>query len=209
MDQESIVKFIKDAIIRNKFKPGERIVELQLAKELGINRSRIREAVKQLVHEGFLEYIPNKGTAVKKISQKDIAQLWDIMGTLEGLSVRIATPVMPEEQITEIERLVLAMEKNQEDKFLLSRYNFEFHNYLTEISGNEHLIEYMQNIREKTNRTRLQTFYSEEQVRASHREHRAVLNAIRARKANRAENLIRKHYLDSKDRLIKFYFHSL
>jgi DNA-binding GntR family transcriptional regulator len=141
---------------------------------------------------------------VKELSQKDIAQIYDIMGVLEGLAVRIATPVIADEDIAKIEDLVVQMEENKDNKFLLSHYNLEFHNLLTRFGGNYRLINFMENIRAQTYRMRLQTFYNEEQVRASLREHRAILKAIQERRPQRAENLVRKHFLDAKDRLIKF-----
>jgi len=204
MEKDEIVKYVKDAIIRGKLGPGQRIVEMQLCRDLDVGRGKVREALKQLEQEGFLEIIPNAGAIVKKLSQKDIAQIYDLMAVLEGLSMRIATPIISEEDIAKIEDFVVRMEENRENKFLLSHYNLEFHNLLTKLGGNPRLINFMNNIRAQTQRMRLQTFYNEEQVRASLREHRAILKAIKERKPQRVENLIRKHFLDAKDRLIKF-----
>jgi DNA-binding GntR family transcriptional regulator len=208
-DKEDIVKNIKDAIIRGKWKQGERIVETRLCRELDVGRSKIREALRQLEQDGFLDIIPNTGAVVRELSQRDIAQIYDMMGTLEGLAARVATPMMPEETIAKLEELTTQMEQNKENKFLLWQNNFAFHNLLSSSSDNSWLIHFMTNIRAQTHRMSLQSFYPEEQVRATLREHRAIVKAIKEQKPQRVENLIRKHYHDAKNRLIRFMNSSL
>lgn len=203
MDKSEIVKYIKDLIVKDKLQARQRITETQVCQELNVGRSKVREALRHLEQEGFVEIIPNSGAIVKELSQKDIVQIYDIMGVLEGLSMRIATHMISEEEIQKIEELVIKMEENRDNKFLLSQYNMEFHTLLTQLGGNERLIEFMKNIREHTQRMRLQTFYNEEQVKASLREHRLILKAIKERKPIKVENVIRKHFLDSKNRLVK------
>ena len=209
MEKEEIAKYIKDAIIRGKLEPGQRVVEAKLCRALNVGRGKVRESLRQLEQEGFIDIIPHSGAVIKEVSQKDISQIYDIMSVLEGLSIRIATPVISDDDIGQIEDLVTKMEENRDNKFILSHYNSEFHRVLTELGGNTRLIAFMENIRAQTHRMRLQTFYNEDQVKASLREHRAILQAIKERKPQRVENLIRKHYLDAKDRLIKYTYRTL
>jgi len=203
MEKEEILQNVKDRIIRGKWNPGERIIELQLSRELSCGRAKVREALRQLEQEGFVTIIPNVGTVVSELSQKDIVQIYDLMGVLEGLSLRIATPFLAREVIARIEELVLGFEKSRNDPFLMSQHNFELHRFLTTLSGNERLIQFMENIRMHTYRMRLQTFYSEDQIEASIVEHRQILQAIKEKKAEEAEAIIRKHYQNAKERLIK------
>lgn len=179
MNRHQIADHIKDAIIRGKLEPGQRIVELQLARELGSSRGTVREALRRLEQKGFVEIIPHTGTVVKELSAREVVQIYDLMGVLEGLSMRIATPVMPVKTLEKIERLVVRVEEAAEDRFEMSRANYEFHRFLTEIGGNELLSGFMENIRLQTFRMRLQTFYSAEQVAATLAEHRHILEAIR------------------------------
>lgn len=209
MKTEEIIQHIKDSIIRGHMEPGQRIVELQLCRELGVYRGKVRAALRHLEQEGFVEIIPHTGAVVKELSQKDIVQIYDIMGVLEGLSMRIATPMISKETIDQIESLVVKMEENRDDKFLLSQYNYEYHRLLTDLGGNDRLSQFMENIRLQTHRMRLQSFYSEEQVEASLQEHREILNAIKDRQPERVEELIRKHYQDAKERLIRRTFNTL
>lgn len=203
MSKDEIIAYIKDGIIRGKFKDGDRIVEAQICRDMGVGRSGVREALRHLEQEGFIEIIPYKGAVIKELSQKDIAQLYDLMSVLEGLSMRVATPAISNEEIEEIEKLVQEMEQDKGDKIKLFRANHEFHQLLTRLGGNTHLISIMNGIREQTHRMGLQSFYSLGQIEASLDDHRAILEAVKNRDPLKVEELIRKHYMTSRDRLIK------
>lgn len=203
MNKKQIVDHVQDSIIRGRLKPGMRIVELQLAKELNTSRGTVREALRHLEQKGFVEIIPHTGTVVKELSAKEVVQIYDLMGVLEGLSMRIATPAISQKTIDKIEELVCRVEQAGENRFEMSRANFEFHRFLTEIGGNDLLSRFMENIRLQTFRMRLQTFYFQDQVTATLAEHRLVLEAIKQRDGEKVEQLIRQHYQDAKERLIK------
>lgn len=202
--KEGIEAQIKDAIVRGRWKSGERIVEAQLCRELGEGRSRVREALRQVAQDGFIELIPNTGAVVKEVSQKDIAQIYDLMGVLEGLSMRIATPTLTEKQIREIESFIGKMERYQKDKFKMAHYNFKFHEYVTKLGGNTRLISFVNLIRAQAGRMGLHSFYNPQQVRSSLVEHRKILDAVQEREPEKVEKYIRQHYLSAKNRLIQY-----
>lgn len=209
MKKEEIVEQIKDSIIRGKYRPGQKIVEAQLCRELGLGRSRIREALQQLEQEDFIQRAPHASPAVKGLSQMDISQILDVLGVLEGLSMRIATPFISEKNIHEIETLVEKIEKNEKNKFKMFHYNWKLHQLLTELGENTRLVSFANILRDQTRRMSLESFYNPEQVSSSLREHREILNAIRERNPIEVEELIRRHYMFSKDRLIKNFNRSL
>ena len=203
MTKDEIIRYIKDSIMRGKFLDGDRIVEARLCKDLGVGRNVVREALRHLEQEGFIEIFPFKGAVVKSISQKDVAQLYDLMAVLEGLSMRVATPGISDDEIKEIERLVEKMEQDKDDKIKLFHTNFAFHDLLTRLGGNTHLISIMNDIRGHSLRIGLQSFYNLGQTEASLDDHKDILEAIKARNPVKVEKLIRKHYMTSSDRLIK------
>jgi DNA-binding GntR family transcriptional regulator len=209
MTKQDVVEYVKDAIIRGKIAPGEKIVEARLCRDLNVGRSHVREALRHLEQEEFIEIFPYAGAVVKELSQKDVAQIYDIMGALEGLSMRIAAPNISDEEIEKIDSLADAMEENQDNKFKLFYANFEFHQHLTALGGNTRLIAFMNRIREQTHRMGLQSFYNPEQVQASMIEHREIVNAIKERDPVKVEALIRNHYLTSKNRLIRYINNTL
>ncbi len=209
MDNDRIIDHIKDAIIRGRYQPGQRIVESRLAAELGVGRSRVRQALWRLEQEGFVEIVPNVGAAVKELSQRDIAQIYDLMGALEGLSMRVATPDLSDDDVAMVESLVDEMERAGGDQRELYRLNQEFHALLAELGQNSRLIDFHRQLREQTHRLVLHGLYNVIQARASIREHRQIVEAIKARKAATVATLLRRHYLASKERFIRYLNRSL
>ncbi|MBN2705569.1 MAG: GntR family transcriptional regulator, partial [Deltaproteobacteria bacterium] len=102
--REKIVEVLRDAIIRQKIRPGERITELEVAERFGISRTPIREAFRQLESEGFLTIIPRKGAVVADIEEKDIRDFYEIKGVLEGYAARQAVARMTEKEILRLEQ---------------------------------------------------------------------------------------------------------
>jgi len=204
MNENKVVEYVKDAIIRGHYLPGQKIVETQLCKLLGVGRSRVREAFRQLEQEDFIERIPNASPVVKKMSQKDISQIWDLLGVLEGLAMRVATPTLREKEVGKIEDLVDRMEQNRDNRFMIYEFNMRFHQFLTELGGNNRLTSFANTLRDQARRMSLESFYNPQQIEFSLLEHRAILEAIKQRQAPRVEELIREHYLTSKNRLISY-----
>lgn len=206
---EKVIEQIKDAIITRTFGPGERIVESKLAKQMGLGRSKVRQGLWQLEQEGFIDIVPNVGAVVRELSQRDVVQIYDLMGALEGLSMRVATPNLTEEEVIKLEAVVEGMESAGGDRSTLVELNNRFHAMLAEFGQNDRLIAFYGQLAEQTHRLILEGLYNQVHTRASIREHRQIVEAVRARKASTVATLIRKHYLASKDRLIKYLNRSL
>lgn len=203
MTNTEVIDYIKDAIIKSKLLPGQRIIEATLCKELGEGRSRVREALRYLAQEDFIQIIKHKGAIVKELSQKEIVQNYDIMGVLEGLAARIAVQTITDDEINEIESIIKDLEDHKEDRLKIFEYNANFHTLLTNLSKNDRLISILDSIYSLTRRSTLQSFYNQEQIRATIKEHREIFDAIKNREPIKVEALIREHYLSAKNRLLK------
>ena len=203
ISKERVIKYIKDAIVQGKFSPNERIVEARLCRDLGVGRSVVRDALRYLEQGGFLQIVKHKGATVKELSQTEIMQNYDIMGVLEGLALRIAVPMMNDKDREEIEKVMAELEDDIGDKFKLFNCNYKFHKLLASLSRNDRLIFLLDTIYAQTRRSTLQSFYNQEQIEVTIREHRKIFEAIQKGDARGAENLIRDHYLSSKNRLLR------
>ena len=203
MKGEEVVEYIKDSIIRGRYSAGEKIVEVKVCKDLGLGRSIVREALRHLEQEGFIDRIPHASPTVKGLSQRDIVQIYDLLGVLEGLSMRIATPTITDKDMKEIETLINRMEQKQNSALKIYQSNMTFHKLLTELGGNTRLIAFSNSLREQARRMSLQSFYNPEQIASSIVEHREILDAVKERKPKHVETLIREHYLSAKNRLIR------
>jgi DNA-binding GntR family transcriptional regulator len=135
-------------------------------------------------------------------------QIYDLMGVLEGLAVRVGTVAIQQKSIERIEKLVRKMEITS-DPYRFYQYNLQFHNAMCSLSSNVRLIRYMETLRAQARRISLHSFYYPGQIKASIQEHRKVLDAIKEMDPLKAEKLVRNHYLISKNRLIKYLNRSL
>jgi DNA-binding GntR family transcriptional regulator len=203
MDSKPLIDQIRDDIITGNFSAGDRLIERELCKKYKSTRSVVRQVLRQLNQEGFVSIEPFRGAYVAKLEQKDISQIYDILGALEGLSIRAAISTIDDTNIAKIEALILNIETCPQQADKLYKANMELHQYLASLSNNARLISFCKNLRLQAYRMSLENFYITEQVVASLKEHRTILECIRRRNGIEVENLIREHYQESKDRLIK------
>jgi len=208
VERQGIVEDLKAGIANGTFKPGQRLVETHLSELFGVNRSRIREALRKLEQDGFAKIIPNIGAFVLEFSQKDLEHIFDLMSVLEGLAVRVITPFVTSEQLQSMEVLIKKMEAT-EKATQFYEYNNDLHSLLITWSENDDLIKLTENLRLRIRCIFLQTLFGPGQIAASIREHRELLQAMTERKAEKAEKLMRNHILNAKIRLFKYLNKSL
>jgi DNA-binding GntR family transcriptional regulator len=207
-ERQKIMEDLKAGIASGKFKPGQRLVEIHLSNVLGVTRGKIREALRKLEQDGFVQIIPNVGARVAEFSQKDIEHIYDLMSVVEGLAVRVITPFLTDEQLKRIETLIDNVEAARKPTQFFELNN-ELHSFLITLSENDHLIKLTENFMFRIRCLNLQCLFSPGQMAASVKEHRKILGAMKARKAAKAEQLMRHHLLYAKNRLIKFINKSL
>jgi DNA-binding GntR family transcriptional regulator len=207
-ERQKIVEDLKAGIASGRFKPGQRLVEIHLSNALGVTRGKIREALRKLEQDGFVQIIPNVGARVAEFSQKDIEHIYDLMSVVEGLAVRVITPFLTDEQLKRIEALIDKVEAARKPTQFFELNN-ELHSFLITLSENDHLIKLTENFMFRIRCLNLQCLFSPGQMAASVKEHKKILGAMKARKAAKAEQLMRNHLLYAKNRLIKFINKSL
>ena len=96
---------LRDYVVEGNIPEGARVPERQLCEMLGISRTPLREALKVLAAEGLIELLPNRGARVKQLSERDLADLFDVMGGLEATAGRLACETISDAEIAEVERL--------------------------------------------------------------------------------------------------------
>jgi DNA-binding GntR family transcriptional regulator len=208
VERQKIVEELQAWIASGRFKPGQRLVEVHLSDLFGVTRGRIREALRKLEQDGFVQIVPNVGATVAEFSQKEIGHIYDLMSVVEGLAVRVITPFMTEEQLQKTKVLVYRVEAARKPTQFFELNN-QFHSFLIGLTENEHLIKLAQNFMSRIRCLNLQCLFSPGQMTASIKEHRKIYEAIKAGKAVKAEQLMRNHLLSAKNRLIKFLNKSL
>jgi len=191
--REKILETIRDAILKGNMKPGERVSEPELAERFGISRTPIREAFRQLESEGYLQVIPRKGAVVASLSERDIEEFYAIKIILEGFAARMAAEKMTEKEIEKLEaineRLQQIAEEGDVKKFF--RVHNEFHEVFIKASGNEKLLEMIQQLVMKFKRLRLASLSLPGRMQISVDDHRHMIEAFKAHDGKQADSLVR------------------
>ena len=194
---------IKSAIVTGELKPGQRLVEAQLCGLFGVKRNRVREALRILNVEGFVEITPNVGAAVRGFSKLDIENTYDLESALDGLAVRLATPFLTPDQLNQMEGLLEKMETTDKPK-RYALYNDDFHSLFSAHSGNERLVTMCENLRMSIKVFGHRSFFVPGQIDASNAEHRLIFHAVSAKRPQLAEQIMRDHVIEAKNRLLIF-----
>jgi DNA-binding GntR family transcriptional regulator len=193
--RELVFESLREAIIGGQLRPGERMMEIQLAEEMGVSRTPVREAIRKLELEGLVVMIPRKGAYVAGLSLKDIADVFEIRRAVEGLAAELATERITDEELEKLERyLVIIAEQIEEgDLNKVVETDTEFHTLLYEASRNQRLIQIINNLREQIQRFRMTSLAYPGRMRSALEEHRKIVEAISSRDGEQARLMAQDH----------------
>lgn len=191
---------IRDDILKGKYKEHDELRENTIGKELGVSRTPVREALRQLELEGLVSIIPNKGAYVTGISSKDVSDIYMIRSMLEGLCARWATENITDEQLDELDEIILLSEFHMKKEGggsadQVAELDGKFHAILYEASNSKILSHVLTGFHKYVQLARRSSVVSEERARKSIREHKQILRAIRDKDADLAEQLANEHIL--------------
>ncbi len=199
--RDIVFETLKEAILKGKLEPRERLMEIQLADQLGVSRTPVREAIRKLELEGLVIMEPRKGAYVSDISYADIIDTLEVREALETYAVRLAIEKGAAERIGELEELNIEFEKayEEEDIQKMVKYDTEIHNMIVELSGNKKLISFMDALNEIMQRFRLIYFNETYNPEVIIREHKEVFEAINSGDKERSVNAMTSHLSTLKD----------
>lgn len=193
--RDVVFQTLRGAILKGDLKPGERLMELQLASKLGVSRTPIREAIRMLEQEGLAVTIPRKGAEVAKMTEKDMEDVLEIRLSLEGLAVRLSC-----EKITPVtlQELKVAMEdfeeKTKTGQFVeMAKSDVKFHEILYKASNNPKLQQLLSNLREQMYRYRVEYLKDDGIYPRLIEEHQKMYNALKAKDQELAVSYVEKH----------------
>ncbi|UWG97722.1 GntR family transcriptional regulator [Dehalobacter sp. DCM] len=190
--REIVLEALREAIVGGVLEPGERLMEIQLAEEMGVSRTPVREAIRKLELEGFVVMVPRRGAYVAGVSHKDVKDVFEIREALEGLAAGLAAEKITDEEIEELER-VLHYEKEPDSLEVLVQSDIDFHALLYKASRNERLNQILANLREQTNRFRTTSLAVPGRAKYAIQEHRAIVDAIARHDVEEAQRLAGAH----------------
>src|SRR5690242_3877194 len=178
--------------------PGEvRLDERQLAQDLGVSRTPVREAMAQLEREGFVRSVPRRGIFVVRKTKQEVIELITAWAALESMAARLITQIASEEEIATLRKMFTKFENGELHARLdeYSEVNIEFHQSIIRMSRNRVLTDLAANLFTHMRMIRRQTIGEEDRADRSIRDHMNIIRAIEARDTERAEDLVRNHAL--------------
>ena len=186
---------IRDDILNGKYKDHEELREMAISEELGVSRTPVREAFRQLELEGLLTVIPNKGAYVSGITVKDVEDIYAMRALLEGLCARWATEHITAEQMVQLEEVIClsrfhVMKGHSEQ---LTELDNQFHEILYQACQSKMLEQQLRSFHEYVMRVRRWVLADDTRRVICVDEHEQIMEAIREKNADKAEMLANLH----------------
>lgn len=193
--REIVFESIREAILDGRLKPGERVMEIQLAEKLGVSRTPVREAIRKLELEGLLIMEPRKGAYVADVSLKDVIDVLEVRSSLEGLAASLAATRASQEEIELLKEKAIQFKECIEKNDVQGMINkdTEFHEAILQAAKNKKLTSIIESLREQVQRFRVTYFTEYNMTTYLAREHQNVLDAIGDRNPEQASKYAQTH----------------
>ncbi|MGO4890236.1 GntR family transcriptional regulator [Anaerobacillus sp. MEB173] len=200
---DQVYKELKEAVISGKINPGDFLQERGIAEELGVSRTPVREALKKLEYEGWVETIPWKGVIVKDIELQDVIEVFQCRYANERYVVELVTEKIEDKHV---EDLVVIHEKMKAlqsvDRVAFINEDREFHMYLAKLTNNNRLINFLDYLSDQIIRLGIRAVENKERVAETLEEHEAILQALQERSVEKAVKAIEEHIENSQKVLL-------
>ena len=200
---------LKDVITRMdlyRSRAEIRLDERQLASDLGVSRTPVREALAQLEREGFVRSVPRRGIYVVRKTRSEVIELITAWAALEGMAARLATQNASDQEISALRQMFATFEGGEVQAKLdeYSEVNIEFHQAIIRMSHNQVLIDMAGNLFTHMRMIRRKTIGEMDRADRSIRDHIHIIETLEARDTNRAEELVRNHALGLAEHVARY-----
>lgn len=197
---DEVVERVRTLIIDGEIEPGARVPERELCERLAISRTPLREALKVLARDGFVELLPNRGARVARLTDRELDDAIEVMAALEGLAGELAAIHATDAEIRAIEHLhaVMLSAHEREDARTYFSINRTIHEAILKASRNATLEAVYTGVSGRLQRTRFRAVMTPEQWRAAVDEHDRMVRLLKARDGARLGELMRDHMRNKK-----------
>lgn len=178
--RDVVFNTLREAILKGELKPGERLMELQLAAKLGVSRTPIREAIRMLEQEGLAVTIPRKGAEVAKMTEKDMEDVLQVREALDELAATIACEQITKEELEELKGTMHEFEESTKTKDVkkIAEADVRFHDIIYQATRNPKLVNILNNLREQMYRYRVEYLKDERNYPTLVREHSLIAEGL-------------------------------
>lgn len=202
--KDLVVEIIREAILSGELKPGERLLQGELAERLDVSPTPIREALRELEAEGILDHSPHKGVRVAEVKPEDVREIYLIRGVLEALATRLAVPRFDSSTIQRLDALQAQIEAYIEEGQLreLRKLNYELHMLIYQVAGLSELLRIIRSLWSKFPWDTLHVLPG--RAAESAEEHRELIRAIKGGDAQLAGQRMQAHIENGSRALIEY-----
>lgn len=200
--REMVFESLREAIILGRLRPGERLMEIQLAEEMGVSRTPVREAIRKLELEGFVVMVPRKGAYVAGISVKDIVDVFEVRAALEGLAAALAAERITSEEMDQLEMSLLKIYNTEDDINAIVEGDSSFHSLVYQASRNQRLVQIITHLQEQIHRFRMTSLSQPGRTKIALDEHKKIVEAISDRNVELAHVLATEHIENAEQSLL-------
>ncbi len=193
---DTVVESIRERIKDGRFVPGQRLIEADLTKQFDVSRGPLREALGRLASEGLLKIEPHRGAIIRRLSRRDIEEIFAVRQSLEGLAARLAAEnINAGDYRKRLEAIVDVMRKRTNDvnPNIYMSSNEKFHDLVLEISNNQYLNDLVTQLRTPIFRYQFHKFVNVDAQKESMAGHEAIATAILEGNGPKAEKAMKKH----------------
>ena len=180
--RDVVFNTLRQAILKGELKPGERLMEIQLANKLGVSRTPVREAIRKLELEGLVLMIPRKGAEVAEITRQDMEDVLEVRTALEELAVKDACDHITDAQLSELKKASNEFKKallEGKDLVTCADADMHFHDVILSATNNRRLIQMLNNLSEQMYRYRMEYLKDERTHKTLIDEHDAIRRALK------------------------------
>lgn len=195
---------IEEDILNGKYRSGDSLIETKLSEELGVSRTPVREAIRQLELEGLVQAIPNKGAIVTGITAKDIEDIYTIRMMIEGLAARWAAEKITEDELEQLKEAVGLEEfyTSRDDMQHLMKLDSRFHEAIFKACKSKVLMHMLSTFHHYVQKARGYSLEIPGRAQKALEEHKAILQAIMERDPEKAEKLTTEHIMNASSNLL-------
>ena len=193
--RDVVFENLRTAILEGNLKAGQRLMEVQLADQLGVSRTPIREAIRKLELEGLVVMLPRKGAYVANMSFKDLIDVLEIRSSLEGLAASLAAERRRDEDIVELERVAKEFETSVREADIdnVLKKDVEFHEKIFLMANNKKLYQLITSLWEQVHRFRVTYVSNYDASLSLVDEHNRILEAVKSGDSELAKKYATEH----------------
>ncbi|ADQ13648.1 GntR family transcriptional regulator [Halanaerobium hydrogeniformans] len=205
---DEVYETVKNKIINHEIKPGERIIDKNLAEQLGVSRSLVRQALTILEKEDLVTSVPRSGFYVKEIKERDVVEIYEIRKILEKAATEKAVPNIPEKDIAKLNTIFENAKKDlDKDKVVeFIKADSELHKVIINNCGNQRLIKLINSYNTYIAFYRVVDLSRVERAKEAYFEHLEIFNAVKERDVELTVELMAKHIDNAKNIIIDNFY---